>query len=263
MAFSPQTKYTDWSIATGRRILVPTFVNKEVSRCQSAGNLTAVNLSFLDRSYYILFLSFFFIYPHEVEWTPFQTRCWKSGSAGNRTRDLWACSQELWPLDHSGGPSNLSSYLLFILVLSGEECKQRYRYGLGVVRKTHGNKQYNCDCSCTIGTGEGGRVTHTDYGPLITHSHPTILIRILILILIDTQTQRYKAFLVLHCVWTTYKLYRTPWSLPRQPWGLLRTHEKHRASWNRSNSISLAPRVCTVQMDETQGNPSHCGPRRS
>jgi hypothetical protein len=28
----------------------------------------------------------------------------KSGSAGNRTRDLCICSQELWPLDHRGGP---------------------------------------------------------------------------------------------------------------------------------------------------------------
>jgi hypothetical protein len=27
----------------------------------------------------------------------------KSGNAGNRTRDLWICSQELWPLDHRGG----------------------------------------------------------------------------------------------------------------------------------------------------------------
>jgi hypothetical protein len=26
----------------------------------------------------------------------------KSGSAGNRTWDLWICSQELWPLDHRG-----------------------------------------------------------------------------------------------------------------------------------------------------------------
>jgi hypothetical protein len=26
------------------------------------------------------------------------------GSAGNRTRYLWICSQELWPLDHRGGP---------------------------------------------------------------------------------------------------------------------------------------------------------------
>jgi hypothetical protein len=27
----------------------------------------------------------------------------KSGRAGNRTRDLWICSQKLWPLDHRGG----------------------------------------------------------------------------------------------------------------------------------------------------------------
>ena len=27
----------------------------------------------------------------------------KSGSAGNRTRDLCICSQKLWPLDHRGG----------------------------------------------------------------------------------------------------------------------------------------------------------------
>jgi hypothetical protein len=27
----------------------------------------------------------------------------KSGSAGNRTRVLWICSEELWPLDHRGG----------------------------------------------------------------------------------------------------------------------------------------------------------------
>jgi hypothetical protein len=26
----------------------------------------------------------------------------KSGSTGNRTRDLWICSQELWTLDHGG-----------------------------------------------------------------------------------------------------------------------------------------------------------------
>jgi hypothetical protein len=30
----------------------------------------------------------------------------KSGSADNRTRDLWIYSQELWPLDHRGGHSN-------------------------------------------------------------------------------------------------------------------------------------------------------------
>jgi hypothetical protein len=29
----------------------------------------------------------------------------KSCSAGNRSRDLWICSQKLWPLDHRGGPN--------------------------------------------------------------------------------------------------------------------------------------------------------------
>jgi hypothetical protein len=32
----------------------------------------------------------------------------KSGSAGNRTKDLWICSQKLWPLDHRGGRSTHS-----------------------------------------------------------------------------------------------------------------------------------------------------------
>jgi hypothetical protein len=30
----------------------------------------------------------------------------KSGNAGNRTRNLWICSQELRPLDHRGGQIN-------------------------------------------------------------------------------------------------------------------------------------------------------------
>jgi hypothetical protein len=40
----------------------------------------------------------------------------KSGSAGNRTPDLWICIQELWPLDHRGGPSHfINSYKITIL----------------------------------------------------------------------------------------------------------------------------------------------------
>ena len=37
----------------------------------------------------------------------------KSGSAGDRTRDLCICSQKLWPLDHRGGPSLTSLFLCF------------------------------------------------------------------------------------------------------------------------------------------------------
>jgi hypothetical protein len=47
VTFSPQAAYTDLSTATGRRILVPTFVDREVSRGQRGGTPTAVNL-FLD-----------------------------------------------------------------------------------------------------------------------------------------------------------------------------------------------------------------------
>jgi hypothetical protein len=56
----------------------------------------AVNFGFLDRSRYCPF-KWLLNYPHEAEWTPFQTHYFsgKSGSAGNRTWDLWICSQEL------------------------------------------------------------------------------------------------------------------------------------------------------------------------
>jgi hypothetical protein len=55
MALSPQANYTDWAIATCRRNLVPTFVEREESRGQRGGSPTVVNLSFLDRSRYISF----------------------------------------------------------------------------------------------------------------------------------------------------------------------------------------------------------------
>jgi hypothetical protein len=49
VALSPQANYIDWETATCWRNLVPTFVDREVSRGQHGGSPTAVNLSFLDR----------------------------------------------------------------------------------------------------------------------------------------------------------------------------------------------------------------------
>jgi hypothetical protein len=49
VAFSPQANYTDWTTATCRRNLVPTFVDRRVSRGQRGRSPTVVNLSFLDR----------------------------------------------------------------------------------------------------------------------------------------------------------------------------------------------------------------------
>jgi hypothetical protein len=46
---SPRANYTDLATATCRRNLVPTFVDRGVSRGQSGGSPTVVNLSFLDR----------------------------------------------------------------------------------------------------------------------------------------------------------------------------------------------------------------------
>jgi hypothetical protein len=42
----------------------------------------------------------------------------KSGCAGNRIRDLWFCSQGLWPTDHIGGSSDTILILIFIPYLS-------------------------------------------------------------------------------------------------------------------------------------------------
>jgi hypothetical protein len=55
VALIPRANYTDRTTATCRRNLVPTFVDRGVSRGQRGGSPTAVNLSFLDRSRYFYF----------------------------------------------------------------------------------------------------------------------------------------------------------------------------------------------------------------
>jgi len=46
----------------------------------------------------------------------------KSGSAGDRTRDLCICSQKLWPLDHRGGRRvEVEIYLFLNSVLNGRD----------------------------------------------------------------------------------------------------------------------------------------------
>jgi hypothetical protein len=50
VASSAQANYTEWTTATGRRILVPTFTGRGISRGQRSGTSTAVHLSFLHRN---------------------------------------------------------------------------------------------------------------------------------------------------------------------------------------------------------------------
>jgi hypothetical protein len=61
VAFSQQANSTDWVTAIGRRILVPTFADRELSRGQRGWNPTAVNLNSLDRNRYFSFSSSSFI----------------------------------------------------------------------------------------------------------------------------------------------------------------------------------------------------------
>jgi hypothetical protein len=100
VALCPQANYTDWVTATCRRNLVPAFVDRRVSRGQLGGSPTVVNLSFLDHIPYFSF-KWLLIYSHKgrVDPVPDALQLRKSGGAGNRTRDLWVSSQELWPLE--------------------------------------------------------------------------------------------------------------------------------------------------------------------
>jgi hypothetical protein len=59
---------------------------------------------FLDRSRYYFFQVAPQLYSRGwVDPVPDPLLLRKSGSAGNRTWDLWICNQEIWPLDHRGG----------------------------------------------------------------------------------------------------------------------------------------------------------------
>jgi hypothetical protein len=116
VAFSPQAKYIDWATANCWRNLVSTFVDRGVSRSQHGGSPTIVNLSFLDRSRYF-YSKQLHIYPHKgwVDPVPDPLVLRKSGSAGNWSRHLWVISQELWPLNHRGGPGNIVVIIIIII----------------------------------------------------------------------------------------------------------------------------------------------------
>jgi hypothetical protein len=83
--------------------LVPTFADRGC-RVVSATDPHGHILGFLDRSRYYFFQVAPQLYSRGWEYpVPDPLLLRKSGSAGNRSRDLWICSQELRPLDHRGG----------------------------------------------------------------------------------------------------------------------------------------------------------------
>jgi hypothetical protein len=112
----PNKKKPPWSSSTSelyrpsdRRMsakLVPTFADRGC-RVVSATDLHSRTFGFLDRSHYYFFQVAPQLYSQGwVDSVPDPLFLRKSGSPGNRTRDLWICSQKLWPLDHRGGLRN-------------------------------------------------------------------------------------------------------------------------------------------------------------
>jgi hypothetical protein len=83
--------------------LVPTFADRGCL-VVSATDPCDRNLGFIDRSRYFLFQVAPELYSRGcVDPVPDPLLLRISGRARNRTRDLWICSQELWPLDYVGG----------------------------------------------------------------------------------------------------------------------------------------------------------------
>jgi hypothetical protein len=83
-----------WSLCQRLRIEVVTW---------SAWRVAAAVFGFLDRNRYFLFQVASQLYSWGwVDPVPDPLLLGKSSRAGNRTRELWSCSQELWSLDHRG-----------------------------------------------------------------------------------------------------------------------------------------------------------------
>jgi hypothetical protein len=105
---------------------MPTFADRGC-HVVSATDPAAVNPSFKDRSRYF----FGQVAPQLssrgwVDPVPYPLLLRKSGSAGNRTRNLWICSQKLWPLDHGGGLTakhrdiNIKFFILYRFLALGD-----------------------------------------------------------------------------------------------------------------------------------------------
>jgi hypothetical protein len=109
MAFGLQANYTDWAAATGQRMLVPAYVDRGVLHGQRGES------QFYRREP----LHFFQVDPHLSS----------QGLGGPRSRPtaiqkIWqrwesnlgplGCSQEDWPLDHSGSLSLAGMFFLLL-----------------------------------------------------------------------------------------------------------------------------------------------------
>jgi hypothetical protein len=102
VAFSPQTNYTDWTIAAGRRILLTTSTDREMSRGQRGGahgGWSRISGSIGTATFLSSSSSFILT---RAECTPFQTHCYSENMVATGiepgTSELAARNSNLqWP----------------------------------------------------------------------------------------------------------------------------------------------------------------------
>jgi hypothetical protein len=83
--------------------LVSTFVGRGLSRGQHNGSLRPYSRFYRQKPLFFLSSSSTFVLTRLTWPFPDSLLLRKSGSAGNRTRNIWICSQKLWPQDYRGG----------------------------------------------------------------------------------------------------------------------------------------------------------------
>jgi hypothetical protein len=99
--FSLQANYTDRATATFRRSWCQLFWIEGVTWWAQRSPM-AVNVGFLDPEPLLFHSNSSSVILMRLSGSvPDPLLLRKSGSEGNRARDLWICLQKLWPLDHS------------------------------------------------------------------------------------------------------------------------------------------------------------------
>jgi hypothetical protein len=116
VAFSPQAHYSDRATATCRRSQCQLLRIEGVALSEQRIPRPLIRFSWPEPLHFHC-TSSSIILTRLSGPVPDPLLLRKSGGAGNRTRDLWICSKELWSLDHSGGlyePTSVSNNKLLI-----------------------------------------------------------------------------------------------------------------------------------------------------
>jgi hypothetical protein len=131
VTFSLQANYTDWATAICRRNLVPTFVDRGVSRGQRGGSPVVVNLSFLDRKITII--------------TILKAYNWKRAQYGIRfNKFFWIACLHLLFLNTNGSSWNLNNFRILTKLLCSSKVSGSVLASAIKIKKKHYKSIWQC-----------------------------------------------------------------------------------------------------------------------